>query len=53
MNSMTMVKKGQIQDYFRRHLHDDVFMQKRRDLSSFYSFVYTNTMKTHMQNEDF
>ena len=38
---------------FRRHLHDNVFMQKRRDLSLFYPFVYTNTMKTHMLDEDF
>ena len=29
----------------RLRLHDYVFMQKRRGLSSFYLFVYTNTVK--------
>ena len=33
----------------RRHLHNDIFMQKQRDLFLFYPFVYTNVMKMHLK----
>ena len=37
----------------RRRLHDSVFNTKMNIWSPFWPSVYTQTMKTHMQNEDF